>query len=444
MVADGPLTTRSCSTLSSPKDSPWQMLLSMQMRKSKKLRLLLSSKVLLLEKRKLNSNPSPRQSKISTDLSSNSKTAVQLAATHLFPNTLTLLADSSQTLSLFVSENQPESSETSRDQAMISTDSSASSENEMLKSNSSRQDSLTLKRNQFPETSQELILKEPSLPSEPRTTLFPDKLTNKTQSSQVGGTADAKVRELELKLKTSSSRIQELESQNRSLELQLKQIRESKDVTSSANTSRVDTNLASSQYSSSSSSNRYGADGATYGSTSGNEPSYGGIAGTATTTSTYQATNRATTTPVTGATGTTSTSGAYGSYGTTSGTGAGYGTLSGSRTGTGAPTTTTTSGSSGVTGTSAYGTLSGSRTGTGATTTTTTTTTSGSSGVTGTSAYGSGSGARVGGATTGGVTGVTGTYGATGASYSSSGLGSSGAGNSSSSSSSYNFQTKRY
>jgi hypothetical protein len=114
----------------------------------------------------------------------------------------------------------------------------------------------------------------------------------KTQSSQVGGTADAKARELELKLKTANSRIQELESQNRSLELQLKQIRESKDVSSSANTSRVDGNLASSQYSSSSSSNRFGADGATYGSTSGNQPSYGGIAGTATTTSTYQSTSK--------------------------------------------------------------------------------------------------------------------------------------------------------
>ena len=229
----------------------------------------------------------------------------------------------------------------------------------------------------------------------------------KTSSSQSVVGAESRAREFELKLKTANSRIQELESQNRSLELQLKNLG-GKDSTSSANTSRVDSNLASSQYSSSS-SNRYG-EVATYGSTSGNEPSYGGIAGTATTTSTYQTSgNRGATGATTGSTTGASTTGAYGSYGSTSGTsgtsgtatGAGYGTLSGSRTGTGATTTTTTAttGSTGAT-TSAYG-------------------SSGAYG-TGSGAYGTGSGARVGGATTTttGTTGATGTSSSTGSSSS--------------------------
>jgi len=95
-------------------------------------------------------------------------------------------------------------------------------------------------------------------------------------SASIGASDAGRVRELELKLKTANSRIQELESQLRSSELQLKQLKES--GVTSANTSRVDTsrgdnsNLVSSQYSSSSSSNKYGStstpQGATYGTTS--------------------------------------------------------------------------------------------------------------------------------------------------------------------------------
>jgi len=236
----------------------------------------------------------------------------------------------------------------------------------------------------------------------------------KSSVSQSGASSDSRVRELELKLKTANSRIQELESQLRSSELQLKQLRESKDTGSS----RVDTNLVSSQYSSSSSSNRFGTtsgqDAPTYGTSSSQQPSYGGIAGTATTTSTYQTSgNRPT-----GTTPATSTSGNYGTYGTSSGTGAG------SRTGTGATTTTpaTTTGATtstygtGNTG-SSYGTLGGSRTGTGATTTTPATTTGATTG-TG-SSYGTLSGSRTGATTTPATT-----TGATGSSYGSGSYGS--------------------
>ena len=70
----------------------------------------------------------------------------------------------------------------------------------------------------------------------------------KSSATTATGSASGEVRELQLKLKTANSRIQELESQLRSAELQLKTF-------SSASTSRVDNsqvsqgNLVSSQYS---------------------------------------------------------------------------------------------------------------------------------------------------------------------------------------------------
>jgi hypothetical protein len=139
---------------------------------------------------------------------------------------------------------------------------------EMLKLSFLRPDSLKLKRNPSQEISQELIQKEQLLLLELKTPALSKQIDQlKTSSSQSVVGAESRAREFELKLKTANSRIQELESQNRSLELQLKNLG-GKDSTSSANTSRVDSNLASSQYSSSSSSNRYG-EGATYGTTSG-------------------------------------------------------------------------------------------------------------------------------------------------------------------------------
>ena len=322
----------------------------------------------------------------------------------------------------------------------------------------------------------------------------------KTQLSQTGGQSDTRYREVELKLKAANSRIQELESQVRSLELQLKQVGNS--GITSANTSQVNqsANLVSSQYSSSSSSNRFGGQGATYGTSSGQEPSYGGVAGTATTTSTYQSGSGSTyqtsgtaqrptgtTTTTTPATG--SGSGAYGSYGSGSGAQSGststYGNLSGSRTGTGATGTTVTGTTGATSSTSGYGSRTPTTGATGVTGVTGATTTSGTSG---TASYGqqqrttygqsgqtgtsSSSGYGTSGTATGyGTSGTATGYGTTGlsgsgASYgqsatssvSSSGqgfqssyqrttggtgtLGSSGAG--SSSGSSYNFQTKKY
>lgn len=84
-----------------------------------KLKLLLNSKELLLEKRKLNSNLFLRLSKISIDLLLNSKTVVPSAATLQSQNTLILLVDLLATLSLFTLENQPESLVISKDLAMI-------------------------------------------------------------------------------------------------------------------------------------------------------------------------------------------------------------------------------------------------------------------------------------------------------------------------------------
>ena len=325
----------------------------------------------------------------------------------------------------------------------------------------------------------------------------------KTQLSQTGGQSDTRYREVELKLKAANSRIQELESQVRSLELQLKQVGNS--GITSANTSQVNqsANLVSSQYSSSSSSNRFGGQGATYGTSSGQEPSYGGVAGTATTTSTYQSGSGSTyqtsgtaqrptgtTTTTTPATG--SGSGAYGSYGSGSGAQSGststYGNLSGSRTGTGATGTTVTGTTGATSSTSGYGSRTSTTGATGVTGVTGATTTSGTSGTasygqqqrttygqsgqTGTSSssgYGT-SGTATGYGTSGTATGYgsTGGYGSgSGASYGqsatssvsssgqgfqssyqrttgASGLNTSGAGSSSGSSSGYSFQTKKY
>ena len=325
----------------------------------------------------------------------------------------------------------------------------------------------------------------------------------KTQLSQTGGQSDTRYREVELKLKAANSRIQELESQVRSLELQLKQVGNS--GITSANTSQVNqsANLVSSQYSSSSSSNRFGGQGATYGTSSGQEPSYGGVAGTATTTSTYQSGSGSTyqtsgtaqrptgtTTTTTPATG--SGSGAYGSYGSGSGAQSGststYGNLSGSRTGTGATGTTVTGTTGATSSTSGYGSRTPTTGATGVTGVTGATTTSGTSGTasygqqqrttygqsgqTGTSSssgYGT-SGTATGYGTSGTATGYgsTGGYGSgSGASYGqsatssvsssgqgfqssyqrttgASGLNTSGAGSSSGSSSGYSFQTKKY
>jgi hypothetical protein len=110
------------------------------------------------------------------------------------------------------------------------------------------------------------------------------------KSSTASGSSNRE-RELEGKLKAANIRIQELEAQLRSAELQLKNTRGD---ASSANTSRMEgSNLVSSQYSSSSSTNPYGTRSqqeATYGTTMGTQPSYGqgGIVGVQGTTSTYQ------------------------------------------------------------------------------------------------------------------------------------------------------------
>jgi hypothetical protein len=338
-----------------------------------------------------------------------------------------------------------------------------------------------------------------------------DQLRSSSSQAVASSTSSGnRERELELKLKTANSRIQELESQLRSAELQLKQY---KDTNTSANTSRVDgsqSNLVSSQYSSSSSSNKYGTtsqQGATYGSTSGVQPSYGqtGIAGTATTTSTYQTGSGSgsayQTTSSVGGTGATT----YGTGATTygSGSGANYGTtnttLTGSRTGattgstTGATTTGATSATtygstagrtsgatsgtttSGTTGTTSYGssgtTTYGSSGSTGATGATGSGSSTGAYGATsygqrttgasyGTGAsgsvtssqsgasYGQSAGSSISSSTTGGqgytstYQRTTGTTGTTGTT--SSGLSSSGAGSSGASSSNYTFQTKKY
>lgn len=221
----------------------------------------------------------------------------------------------------------------------------------------------------------------------------------------------------DIKLKTANAKIQELESQLRTSELQLRQ---GKDTTSSAATSRINpqSNMVDSQYSSSSSS-RLGesATGSTsYGNQVGVTNSTYGTAGTtgygATgTTSTYgqgntsastygQGNTSGSTYGQSGTTGTTPSS-AYGTSGARGTTTSTYGNATGTTSGAGLTTSGTASGT-GLSASGAYrGSAAGSSTsgtyGTSGTTGVTGTTgasnygTSGATGATGTSAYGSGS-----------------------------------------------------
>jgi hypothetical protein len=148
--------------------------------------------------------------------------------------------------------------------------------------------------------------------------------------------SSSQVRELEIKLKTAQSRIEELESQVRNYELQLRQFKDSKSSAASSvgdgqSSSRIQ--MTESQYSSSSSSsNKYVSGGSTY-----QTPSYGqtytsGLTGSAVKDSTSTTTYGTTGLTSYGTTGTTS-------YGTTGTTGTTYGTTG---------TTSTTYGTSGT------------------------------------------------------------------------------------------------
>lgn len=211
----------------------------------------------------------------------------------------------------------------------------------------------------------------------------------KTKASQSGSSDD-------LKLKTANARIQELESQLRTSELQLRQV---KDTTSSAATSRVNqtqSNMVESQYSSSSS--RYGS------STSGTTGAYGSTSGTGATGNTTSTTNYQSSYTNAGNTG-LSSSGAYKGTGLSgsnaSGSGSGYGTSgvtssntygSGSRTyGSSATGAAGTTGASGTVSGTASGSSTYGQSRTGATTSTygqgATTSTYGQ-GATGSSSYG--------------------------------------------------------
>jgi DNA repair exonuclease SbcCD ATPase subunit len=212
--------------------------------------------------------------------------------------------------------------------------------------------------------------------------------------------SSSQLKELEIKLKTAQSRIEELESQVRNYELQLRSFKDSKSSAASSvadgNSSRIQ--MSESQYSSSStSSNNYvsGGSGSTY-----QTPSYGQSGyNYGTTALSGSSIKEGTTYGTTGVTGTSS----YGTSGTTYGTSGLTGASS---------VTSSAYGTSGLTGT----------TGTTGTTYGTTGTTYGATGITGTT-----SGSRVTGQTT------TSTY------ERKSNLGGSGV-----SGSGYNYQTKKY
>lgn len=154
--------------------------------------------------------------------------------------------------------------------------------------------------------------------------------------------SSTQLRELEIKLKTANSRIEELESQVRNYELQLRQFKDSKSSAASSvidgqSSSRIQ--MTESQYSSSSSSsNKYISGGSTYQTPTYGQTTYttGGLSGSAVkdvSSPAYQ-----TSTTGYGTTGTTSygTTGVAGStsYGTTGG-------LSGSKVQLGQTTTST-------------------------------------------------------------------------------------------------------
>lgn len=157
--------------------------------------------------------------------------------------------------------------------------------------------------------------------------------------------SSAQLRELEIKLKTANSRIEELESQVRNYELQLRQFKDSKSsaassVTDGQSSSRIQ--MTESQYSSSStSSNKYISGGSTYQTPTYGQSSYtlGGTSGALTgsgvkdVSSTSYGTTGTTLYGVTGAT----------SYGTTGG-------LSGSKVQLGQTTTSTYERKSGLSG----------------------------------------------------------------------------------------------
>lgn len=292
-------------------------------------------------------------------------------------------------------------------------------------------------------------------------------------TASIANNSAAREKELELKLRTANARIQELESQLRTSELKLKELKDTK--SSAASSVDPNTNLISSQYSSTSSTDQYAGrktyDTPSYGVNSSysevsnvssevKTPSYvqqttsnvyGGSYGnyqtstTKLTSSGRDLTTGTTTTTTYGTSGNTygttpATTTTYGNTGNTTTTTSTYGTTpvtgtygSGSTTGV---TSATTYGTQGVTSGTTYGTspsssLTGSRTagttygtsgttyGTSGTTGTTYGTTGITSGTTGTSGYTSGatygatSGSTYG--TSGATSGYTSTYGTTGA-----------------------------
>lgn len=168
---------------------------------------------------------------------------------------------------------------------------------------------------------------------------------NNLRAQLASASSSTQLRELEIKLKTANSRIEELESQVRNYELQLRQFKDSKSSAASSvigeqSSSRIQ--MTDSQYSSSSaSSNKYISGGSTYQTPTYGQSTYttgttGGLTGSAVkdaSSSAYQ-----TSTTSYGTTGTTSygTTGLAGStsYGTTGG-------LSGSKVQLGQNTTST-------------------------------------------------------------------------------------------------------